>query len=81
MTGPARTRSPGVKLPSSIRNVALVAFLAVFAAGCDQDAAQPWHYWIAFSLVAGALFVVFVAMPVGYYFKVWRLKHRGRSTR
>jgi hypothetical protein len=70
-----------VKLPSSIRNVLLVAFLVVFAAGCGKDAAQPWHYWIAFALFAGGLFIAFVAMPLGYYFKVWRLKHRGRRVR
>jgi hypothetical protein len=70
----------GVKLPSSIRNLSLVAFLAVFAAGCDGNAAQPWHYWIAFAIFGGALFVVLVAMPLGYYVKVWRLKHRGRRS-
>ncbi|MGZ4691377.1 MAG: hypothetical protein ACXVJ7_15275 [Acidimicrobiia bacterium] len=66
------------KLPSSIRTVFVAAFLAVFAAGCDKDPAQPWHYWIAFALIAGALFMVLVVMPLGYYLKVYRLKHRGR---
>ena len=28
--------------------------------------------------LVAALLVVFVVMPLGYYFKVWRLKHRGR---
>jgi hypothetical protein len=28
--------------------------------------------------LVAALFVVFVVMPLGYYFKVYRLKQRGR---
>ena len=30
------------------------------------------------SLVLSALAIVFIVMPVAYYFKVYRLKHRGR---
>ena len=72
-------RSPGVtKLPSSFRIPLVAALLALVAAGCSKDAAQPWHYWIAPLLVFSALFVVFVVMPLGYYFKVYRLKQRGR---
>jgi hypothetical protein len=37
--------------------------------------AQPWHYWIAFVLFFSALGIVLIALPVGYYLKVWRLKH------
>ncbi len=66
------------KLPSSIRNVLLVAFIAVFAAGCDKNAAEPWHYWIALVMFGSALLVLLVVMPLNYYRKVWRLKHRGR---
>ena len=66
------------KLPSSIRTVLVTAFLAVFAAGCDKDPAQPWHYWIAFALIASAVLIVVVVFPVMYYLKVWRLKQRGR---
>jgi hypothetical protein len=68
------------KLPSSLRNLVLVACLAVFAAGCDGDAAQPWHYWLAFVMMASILFIVLVVLPVNYYLKVWRLKHRGRRS-
>ncbi len=66
------------KLPPSIRNVLLVAFMAVFAAGCDNNAAEPWHYWIALVMFGSALLVLLVVMPLNYYRKVWRLKHRGR---
>jgi hypothetical protein len=37
--------------------------------------AQPWHYWIAFVLFFSAMGIVLVALPIGYYLKVWRLKH------
>ena len=66
------------KLTSPLRNLALLASLLVIAAGCDKDAAQPWHYWIAPVIMLGALFLVFVVLPLQYYMKVWRLKHRGR---
>ena len=66
------------KLPSSFRVPLVVALLALTAAGCSKDAAQPWHYWIAPGLVLSALAIVFIVMPVTYYFKVYRLKHRGR---
>ena len=66
------------KLTSSLRPVALVAMLAVLTTGCGDDAAQPWHYWLAPVLGLSALGLVFVGMPAAYYLKVWRLKHRGR---
>ena len=66
------------KLPSSSRIPLVAALLALLAAGCSKDAAQPWHYWIAPLLVFSALFVVLVVMPAAYYFKVYRLKQRGR---
>ena len=37
--------------------------------------AQPWHYWIAHVLFFSALVITLVALPVGYYKRVWRLKH------
>ena len=67
-----------LKLTSPLRNLALVAVLMVVASGCDKDTAQPWHYWLAPVMVLSALGLVFIGMPLGYYLKVWRLKHRGR---
>lgn len=67
-----------MKLSPSTRTVLLVAFLAAFATGCSGDSALLWHYWLAVALMAAALLVVFVVMPLGYYVKVWRLRHRGR---
>lgn len=66
------------KLTSPLRNVALLASLLVLTAGCSKDAALPWHYWIAPVLMLSALGLVLFAMPLAYYLKVWRLKHRGR---
>jgi hypothetical protein len=37
--------------------------------------AQPWHYWIAWVLFFSAMGFVLVALPIGYYLKVYRLKH------
>lgn len=62
----------------------LVAVLVASAAGPASAAtgvlaeARPWHYWIAFVFVAGAAFVLLVALPVGYYVRIWRLRQRGR---
>lgn len=39
---------------------------------------RPWHYWLAFVFVLSAAAVLVVALPVGYYLRVWRLRHRGR---
>ena len=66
------------KLTSPLRNLALLALVAVFATGCSKDAALPWHYWIAPVLMLSAVGLVFLGMPIAYYLKVWRLKHRGR---
>ena len=66
------------KLTAPLRNLALVAVLMVVATGCDNDPAQPWHYWLAPVLVLSAVGLVFLGMPLAYYLKVWRLKHRGR---
>ena len=56
----------------------LLTLLVLVSAGCDGDTALPWHYWIAPVLFLSILGIVFVALPLGYYLKVWRLKHRGR---
>ena len=66
------------KLTAPLRNLALLAALVLVAAGCDKDAAQPWHYWLAPVLALSAIGLVLVGMPLAYYLKVWRLKHRGR---
>ena len=63
---------------SKLTGTLLLAFVALVSTGCENDAAQPWHYWIAPLLFLSALGVVFIALPLGYYLKVWRLKHRGR---
>ena len=63
---------------STIRTSALLAALMVLATGCGKDAALPWHFWLAPMFLFIALFMVFFAGPLAYYFKVWRLKHRGR---
>ena len=63
---------------SKLTGTLLLAFVALVATGCEKDAAQPWHFWIAPLLFLSALGVVFIALPLGYYLKVWRLKHRGR---
>jgi hypothetical protein len=77
---PAEQETGVTKMPSSVRIPLVAAVIALVAAGCNKDAAQPWHYWIAPVLVLSALFIVFVVMPAAYYFKVYRLKHRGRRT-
>lgn len=66
------------KLISPLRTIALFAVFMVVAAGCGDDAAQPWHYWLAPVLMLSAVGLVFFGMPLAYYLKVWRLKHRGR---
>ncbi len=65
------------KLTSSIRSATLVAVLLVLA-GCGGDAALPWHYWIAPAIAFSVLLLVCVSLPLKYYRKVYRLKHRGR---
>jgi hypothetical protein len=59
-----------------------VLLVAASPAGASTGAtlaeAQPWHYWIAFVLLMSALGILFIALPVGYYLRVWRLKHPKR---
>ncbi len=66
------------KLPSSFRIPLVAALVALVASGCSKDAAQPWHYWLSIVLFGSALLIALVVMPLGYYFKVYRLKQRGR---
>jgi ABC-type Na+ efflux pump permease subunit len=66
------------KLPTSHRIPLIAAMLALVATGCDGDQAQLWHYWIAPVMMLSAVLVVCVLMPLAYYFKVYRLKQRGR---
>lgn len=59
----------------------LLAVLAATPAGAATGAiaqGRPWHYWLAFVFVLSAAAVLVVALPVGYYLRVWRLRHRGR---
>lgn len=48
---------------------------AVASTGATLGEAKPWHYWIAYVMVASALGIVLIALPVGYYLRVYRLKH------
>jgi thiosulfate reductase cytochrome b subunit len=67
------------------KSAALVAFVGAVLLGTAAPAlagtgatvadAQPWHYWLAFVLFASALGVALIALPVGYYKRVYRLKH------
>lgn len=66
-----------IKLTSSIRTAVLVVSLLVLA-GCGGDGALPWHFWIAPAIGFGALVLVGFSLPLKYYRKVYRLKHRGR---
>ena len=66
------------KLTSPLRNLALLASLVLLTAGCGKDSALPWHFWIAPVLAISAVGLLFFGMPLTYYLKVWRLKHRGR---
>ena len=51
---------------------------AVASTGATLADAKPWHYWIAYVLVFSALATVFIALPIGYYLRVYRLKHPRR---
>lgn len=79
MAGPQEAvRSARVtKLTSSIRSATLVVALLVLA-GCGKNAALPWHYWIAPAIALSVLLLVCISLPLKYYRKVYRLKHRGR---
>jgi hypothetical protein len=48
---------------------------AVASTGATLADAEPWHYWISIVLLVSALGVVLIALPVGYYMRVYRLKH------
>jgi thiosulfate reductase cytochrome b subunit len=80
-------REPRVK--SAIRKATVVGVLAltllvvmatpaVASTGGVLAEAKPWHYWIAYVLVASALGIVLIALPIGYYLRVYRLKHPRR---
>ncbi len=61
--------------------VCLSTLLAATPAGAATGViaqGRPWHYWLAFVFVISAAAVLVVALPVGYYLRVWRLRHRGR---
>jgi hypothetical protein len=62
----------------AIATIVGTATPALAGTGATVADAQPWHYWIAPVLFLSALGVVFVALPLGYYVKVWRLKHPRR---
>ena len=53
----------------------VTASSAVASTGAPLADAKPWHYWISIVLVISALGIVLVALPVGYYRRVYRLKH------
>ncbi|HEY7438400.1 MAG TPA: hypothetical protein VIC35_03295 [Acidimicrobiia bacterium] len=61
-----------VVLASAVGTVIYYAFYR------KNTAALPWHYWIAPVLGFSVIVVVIAVLPFSYYFKVWRLKHRGR---
>ena len=58
--------------------VLVTASPAVASTGATFADAKPWHYWIAYVLVFSALATVLIALPIGYYLRVYRLKHPRR---
>jgi hypothetical protein len=70
------------KAGASVTVVLTMLVAAAAPAGASTGAtladAQPWHYWIAYVLMASILGIVFIALPIGYYLRVWRLKHPRR---
>ena len=77
----AQVKSAIAKVAGVVTTVLTVLVLAAAPAGASTGAladAQPWHYWIAFVLLMSALGIVLIALPVGYYLRVWRLKHPRR---
>jgi hypothetical protein len=56
----------------------VTASAAAANTGAPLAEAKPWHYWIAYVMVASALGIVLIALPVGYYLRVYRLKHPKR---
>jgi thiosulfate reductase cytochrome b subunit len=76
----------GAQVKSAIQKATVAATLAltmllvtaspaVAGTGATLAEAKPWHYWIAYVLVFSALGIVLIALPVGYYLRVYRLKH------
>ena len=53
----------------------VTASSAAASTGSPLAEAKPWHYWISIVLVISALGIVFIALPIGYYLRVYRLKH------
>lgn len=74
----ALSASPRPPSRTLVSRTLLLALLALATAGCSGDEALPWHYWIAPVLFLSILGILFIALPLGYYLRVWRLKHRGR---
>ena len=69
------------KAAGLVTAVVTVLVVAASPAGASTGVlaeAQPWHYWIAYVLLFSALGILFIALPVGYYMRVWRLKHPRR---
>jgi thiosulfate reductase cytochrome b subunit len=80
----------GAQVKSAIRKAAIVGMLALSvlivtaspataATSAVLADAQPWHYWIAWVVLISALGVLLIALPVGYYMRVYRLKHPRRQ--
>jgi hypothetical protein len=51
---------------------------ALASTGVTLGEAKPWHYWIAWVILISALGVLLIALPLGYYLRVYRLKHPRR---
>jgi hypothetical protein len=68
----------------SVRSL-IVTFSALLFVGIGASPAfamgagtpKPWHYWIA-PILALSFIGILVAIMVGYYFKIFRPKYRGR---
>lgn len=78
----AQVKSAIAKVAGVVTTVLTVLMVAAAPAGASTGSvlaeAKPWHYWIAYVLLMSALGVVLIALPVGYYLRVWRLKHPRR---
>jgi hypothetical protein len=61
----------------AVTMLVLTASPAMASTGVLAEA-KPWHYWIAYVMVFSALGIVLIALPVGYYLRVYRLKHPRR---
>ena len=81
-TGSTRVKQSLAKGAGLVTAVLAVLVAVATPAGASTGAtladAQPWHYWIAFVLLISALGILLIALPVGYYLRVWRLKHPRR---